>query len=177
MRGRVVAYSSSPLLAARTPVWRSKFIVAGLALAFLGLAARAAWVQVIGNDFYLRQGEVRFARTLELPANRGRIFDRNGLLLASSVPVPSIWAIPEDVERDPTKLAQLAHLAAARQGLFKGDYAAFDSRAVSCEGTAQDASEPLIENPTQLAATADSSARLPSGSAVSHQKSRMKVAQ
>ena len=76
-----------------------------------------------------------------------------------------------------TKLAQLAHLAAARQGLFKGDYAAFDSRAVSCEGTAQDASEPLIENPTQLAATADSSARLPSGSAVSHQKSRMKVAQ
>jgi cell division protein FtsI (penicillin-binding protein 3) len=110
MRGRVVAYSSSPLLAARTPVWRSKFIVAGLALAFLGLAARAAWVQVIGNDFYLRQGEVRFARTLELPANRGRIFDRNGLLLATSVPVPSIWAIPEDVERDKVKLAQLSKL-------------------------------------------------------------------
>jgi cell division protein FtsI (penicillin-binding protein 3) len=110
MRGRVVAYSSSPLLASRTPVWRSKFIVAGLALAFLGLAGRAAWVQVIGNDFYLRQGEVRFARTLELPANRGRIFDRNGLLLATSVPVPSIWAIPEDVERDKAKLAQLAKL-------------------------------------------------------------------
>jgi cell division protein FtsI (penicillin-binding protein 3) len=110
MRGRVVAYSSSPLLAARTPVWRSKFIVAGLALAFLGLAGRAAWVQVIGNDFYLRQGEVRFARTLELPANRGRIFDRNGLLLATSVPVPSIWAIPEDVERDKVKLAQLSKL-------------------------------------------------------------------
>jgi cell division protein FtsI (penicillin-binding protein 3) len=110
MRGRVVAYSSSPLLASRTPVWRSKFIVAGLALAFLGLAGRAAWVQVIGNDFYLRQGEVRFARTLELPANRGRIFDRNGLLLATSVPVPSIWAIPEDVERDKVKLAQLSKL-------------------------------------------------------------------
>jgi cell division protein FtsI (penicillin-binding protein 3) len=108
MRGRVVAYSSSPLLASRTPVWRSKFIVAGLALAFLGLAGRAAWVQVFGNEFYLHQGEVRFARTLELPANRGRIFDRNGLLLATSVPVPSIWAIPEDVERDKRKLAQLA---------------------------------------------------------------------
>jgi cell division protein FtsI (penicillin-binding protein 3) len=110
MSGRVVAYSSSPLLASRTPVWRSKFIVAGLALAFLGLAGRAAWVQVFGNDFYLHQGEVRFARTLELPANRGRIFDRNGLLLATSVPVPSIWAIPEDVERDKAKLAQLARL-------------------------------------------------------------------
>lgn len=109
-RGRVVAYSSSPLLASRTPVWRSKFIMAGIAVAFVGLAGRAAWVQVFGNDFYQRQGEVRFARTLELPANRGRIFDRNGLLLATSVPVPSIWAIPEDVEQDKAKLAQLAKL-------------------------------------------------------------------
>lgn len=110
MSGRVVAYSSSPLLASRTPVWRSKLIVAGIALAFVGLAGRAAWVQVIGNDFYRKQGEVRFARTLELAANRGRIFDRNGLLLATSVPVPSIWAIPEDVERDKVKLQQLAKL-------------------------------------------------------------------
>lgn len=110
MSGRVVAYSSSPLLASRTPVWRSKLIVAGIALAFLGLAGRAAWVQVFDNAFYRKQGEVRFARTLELPANRGRIVDRNGLLLASSVPVPSIWAVPEEVERDKVKLAQLAKL-------------------------------------------------------------------
>jgi cell division protein FtsI (penicillin-binding protein 3) len=109
-RHRAVAYTSSPLLASPTPVWRSKLIVAAIALGFLALAGRAAWVQVIANEFYRKQGEVRFARTLELPANRGRIFDRNGLLLASSVPVPSIWAIPEDVERDPTKLAQLARL-------------------------------------------------------------------
>ncbi|MDB5752908.1 MAG: ftsI [Ramlibacter sp.] len=107
---RAVAYTSSPLLASRTPVWRSKLIVAGIALAFFGLAGRAAWVQVFGNEFYRKQGEVRFARTLELPANRGRIFDRNGLLLATSVPVPSIWAIPEDVERDKVKLAKLARL-------------------------------------------------------------------
>ncbi len=105
-----IRYTSSPLLASKTPVWRSKFIVAGLALAFLGLVARAAYVQVIGNDFFLRQGEVRFARTLELPASRGRILDRNGLILASSVVAPSIWAIPEDVDRDPVKLKQLAGL-------------------------------------------------------------------
>jgi cell division protein FtsI (penicillin-binding protein 3) len=53
---------------------------------------------------------VSFARTLELPANRGRILDRNGLILASSVPAPSIWAIPEDVDRDPVKLKALARL-------------------------------------------------------------------
>jgi cell division protein FtsI (penicillin-binding protein 3) len=105
-----VAYTSSPLLASKTPVWRSKFIVAAIALSFTGLAGRAAYVQVFNNDFFQHQGEVRFTRTLELPANRGRIVDRNGLILASSVPVPSIWAIPEDVEASKAQMAQLAKL-------------------------------------------------------------------
>jgi cell division protein FtsI (penicillin-binding protein 3) len=107
---RSVQLSSSPLLASKTPVWRSKFIVAAIALGFMGLVARAAYVQVFANDFFIRQGEVRFARTLTLPANRGRVLDRNGMLLASSVPAPSIWANPEDMERDPAKLGDLARL-------------------------------------------------------------------
>ena len=107
---RSVLYTSSPLLASKTPVWRSKFIVAAIALGFVGLGARAAWVQVFGNAFFQKQGEVRFVRTLELPPSRGRILDRNGMLLATSVPAPSIWAIPEDVERDKPKLAQMARL-------------------------------------------------------------------
>ncbi len=109
-----VRYSSSPLLASKTPVWRSKFIVGVIALGFAGLGVRAAYVQVFGNAFFQRQGEVRFARTLELPANRGKILDRNGLILASSVPAASIWAIPEDVEQErpevQAKLRQLAQL-------------------------------------------------------------------
>jgi cell division protein FtsI (penicillin-binding protein 3) len=107
---RSIAYHASPLLASKTPVWRSKFIVAGLGLAFVGLGARAAYVQVFGNDFFQRQGEVRFARTLELPANRGRVLDRNGLILASSVAAQSIWAIPEDVDKDDPKLSEVAKL-------------------------------------------------------------------
>jgi cell division protein FtsI (penicillin-binding protein 3) len=107
---RSITYHASPLLASKTPVWRSKFIVAGLGLAFVGLGARAAYVQVFGNDFFQRQGEVRFARTLELPANRGRVLDRNGLILASSVAAHSIWAIPEDVDKEDPKLAQVARL-------------------------------------------------------------------
>ena len=109
-RGRNVQLTSSPLLASKTPVWRSKLIVAAMALGFSGLVGRAAHVQVIDNDFFIRQGEVRFARTLTLPPNRGRVLDRNGVLLASSVPAPSIWANPEDLERDPVKLRQLAKL-------------------------------------------------------------------
>ena len=107
---RSINYSASPLLASKTPVWRSKFIVACLAIAFAGLGARAAYVQVFGNEFFQRQGEVRFARTLELPANRGRVLDRNGLILASSVVAQSIWAIPEDVDKADPKLQALAKL-------------------------------------------------------------------
>ncbi|MEO7242598.1 MAG: penicillin-binding protein 2 [Variovorax sp.] len=116
---RSVRYTTSPLLASPTPIWRSKFIMAAIALGSLVLAGRAAYVQVIGNDFYRRQGEVRFARTLELPASRGRILDRNGLILASSVPVPSVWAIPEDVDSSDAavagKLKQLAKLLGMTQ--------------------------------------------------------------
>ena len=110
MSSRSVQYTSSPLLASKTPVWRSQFIVACIALGFIGLVGRAAYVQVIDNAFFKRQGVVRFARTLELPANRGRIMDRNGVVLAASIPVPSVWASPEDIERDPLKLKELAKL-------------------------------------------------------------------
>ena len=110
MSRKNVLYTSSPLLASKTPVWRSKLIVALIALAFTGLAVRAAYIQVYANAFFQRQGEVRFARTLELPANRGRILDRNGLILASSVPASSIWAIPEDVKASPAQLTELAKL-------------------------------------------------------------------
>ena len=105
-----INFSNSPLLASKTPVWRSKFVVGLLALGFAGLAARAAYIQVIGNDFYQTQGQVRFGRTLDLPANRGRILDRNGLILASSVQAQSIWAIPEDVNKADPKLSELARL-------------------------------------------------------------------
>jgi cell division protein FtsI (penicillin-binding protein 3) len=110
MSSRSVQFTSSPLLASKTPVWRSQFIVACIALGFMGLVGRAAYVQVIDNAFFKRQGVVRFVRTLELPASRGRILDRNGVVLASSIPVPSIWASPEDLERDTAKLKELARL-------------------------------------------------------------------
>ncbi|KKW67748.1 cell division protein [Lampropedia cohaerens] len=100
------SYATSPLLASKAPVGRSKFVVAVLALVFLVLLGRAAYVQVFANDFFLRQGEVRFARTLELPANRGKIVDRNGLILASSVPAASIWADPSSIDLDDAQVQQ-----------------------------------------------------------------------
>jgi len=105
-----LAYRFSPLLTSKTPAWRSRLLIAALMLGFSGLACRAAYVQVYNNDFFLHQGEVRFARTLELRASRGRILDRKGIILASSVPSWGIWASPDDVDGNPAKRQQLAQL-------------------------------------------------------------------
>lgn len=107
---RSLNYASSPLLAAKTPPGRSKFLVALVGLGFCALVGRAVYIQAIGTDFYLEQGEKRYAHTLELRASRGRILDRNGLLLATSVSVPSIWAIPKDVKATPEQRRALARL-------------------------------------------------------------------
>ncbi len=107
---RSVMYSTSPLLASKTPPWRSKFLVGLVGLGFCVLAGRAVYVQIVGSDFFLKQGEIRYARTLELAASRGRITDRNGLILASSVPAPSLWVIPKEFEADKHQRANLAKL-------------------------------------------------------------------
>jgi cell division protein FtsI (penicillin-binding protein 3) len=109
---RSVSYSSSPLLASKTPPWRSKFLVALVGLGSCVLLGRAVHIQIVGNQFYLDQGEKRYAHELELPALRGRITDRHGALLATSVSVPSIWAIPKDVQASKEQRRQLAKLLA-----------------------------------------------------------------
>jgi cell division protein FtsI (penicillin-binding protein 3) len=107
---RSVTYSTSPLLASKTPPWRSKFVVAMVGLGSCVLVARAVSIQIVDNEFYLAQGEKRYAHQQELQASRGRITDRNGALLATSIPVPSVWAIPKDVQATREQKRELARL-------------------------------------------------------------------
>jgi cell division protein FtsI (penicillin-binding protein 3) len=106
-----VPFSASPVLEMQLPAWRSRVVLFTLFAAFAALAGRALWLQGISNEFLQKKGASRYARTLELPATRGKITDRNGQVLASSVPVRAIWAIPEDVLQAPDdKLRSLANL-------------------------------------------------------------------
>ena len=107
---RNLNYATSPLLASKTPPWRSRFVVALVGMAFAVLVARALYVQLIGNDFYQAQGDKRYGHVIDVPASRGRIVDRNGLVLATSVPVPSVWAIPKDFAADAQQRKALAQL-------------------------------------------------------------------
>ncbi|WP_420227028.1 peptidoglycan D,D-transpeptidase FtsI family protein [Pigmentiphaga litoralis] len=107
---RSVRFSSNPVLHATLPPWRSRFVLFLLFAGFATLMVRALYLQGLSNEFLQRQGESRYARTLVLPASRGKITDRNGVVIASSVPARAVWAIPEDVKAPPDKLAELATL-------------------------------------------------------------------
>jgi cell division protein FtsI (penicillin-binding protein 3) len=71
--------------------WRTTFVVAFVGIFALCLLARAFEIQVQSSDFYAMQGEKRFLRAVPEPAARGRIMDRNGVLLADSLSVWSLW--------------------------------------------------------------------------------------
>ena len=112
-----VPFSASPVLEVKLSAWRSRVVLFVMFIAFVTLAGRALWLQGISTEFLQKQGESRYARTLELPATRGKITDRNGQVLASSIPVKAIWAIPDDVVDAPKeKLHALANLLDMSEG-------------------------------------------------------------
>jgi cell division protein FtsI (penicillin-binding protein 3) len=106
-----VAFSKSPVLAVRLPDWRSRVVLFVLFAAFLALAGRAMWLQGVSNQFLQKKGASRYMRTEELAATRGKIFDRNGMVLGSSLPVKAVSAFSDDVlQAPPEKLRELAGL-------------------------------------------------------------------
>jgi cell division protein FtsI (penicillin-binding protein 3) len=94
----------------RLPVWRARFVMAGLVAAFAVLAGRSLYLQAMQTEFLQEKGEQRYSRVLQVPGTRGRILDRNGEALAISTPVQSVWAIPSDVDANPAQLGRLAAL-------------------------------------------------------------------
>ncbi len=77
-------------------------------LLLLVLLARMVWLTVIKQDFLAGQGEARSVRVLEVPAYRGMITDRQGLPLAVSTPVLSLWVNPALFHAEPNELKRLA---------------------------------------------------------------------
>ncbi len=105
-----VRFHASPVLAVKLPAWRSRVVLFSIFLAFVALLARAVYLQGFSTTFLQSQGEQRYARNIDMPATRGKIIDRNGEVLASSIPAWAIWAEPDEVDATQQQLAEIARL-------------------------------------------------------------------
>ncbi len=90
--------------------WRRRFVLAVFVLLVAVLLGKALDMQVLRSEFYQRQGDARQLRTVLVPAHRGDIVDRNGLPLAISAPVKSIWVNPQIALPEVERLTPLALL-------------------------------------------------------------------
>lgn len=90
-------------------VWRVRVVAYGLLLGFVVLAGRGIYLQIVQHEDLTKRGDARTTRDLVLPAHRGRLLDREGAVLASSVPARGVFAFPDQVELT----------AAQRDGLAK----------------------------------------------------------
>ncbi len=89
------------------------FIILFLLLLIIIFISRGFYLSVTNRDFLKKQADLRSVRLIELPAYRGKIFDRNGELLAISTPVQSICANPKEIIPDAInedKLSQVANI-------------------------------------------------------------------
>lgn len=104
------ASSAHPDTTAELPGWRATALSAVLLAGLLGLLGRGAYLQVMHDDFLQEKGNARYSRVIEVIAHRGMITDRNGIPLAISTPVESVWANPADVKIDGRQVKQLAQI-------------------------------------------------------------------
>ena len=79
-------------------VWRVRAVAYGLLVGFAVLAGRGVYLQVAQHEDLTKRGDARTTRDLVLPAHRGRLLDREGAVLASSVPARGVLAFPDQVE-------------------------------------------------------------------------------
>lgn len=72
------------------------------------LVVRAGYLQIYNYNFLRSEGQARQNRVIEIPAHRGSIFDRNGVPLAISTPIETVWGVPMEMLKNQGAWNQLA---------------------------------------------------------------------
>ena len=88
---------------------RLRIAYAVLLLGFAGLTLRAAQL-TLAADRSAERGRNQLITALELPPERGRIVDREGVELALTVGIASVYAVPSEIVDPAATAAQLAGL-------------------------------------------------------------------
>ncbi|RMF87431.1 MAG: penicillin-binding protein 2, partial [Nitrospirae bacterium] len=100
----------------RRLIWLGALLFLGLA----GVVARLWYLQVLEGERYQHLANRNIYRVVRLPALRGAIRDRNGVVLAGNRPAYDLVAIPED-------LADRRHCPPALRRLFPEEADRFDA--------------------------------------------------
>ncbi len=91
---------------------RAQVANAAVWVVFALLAASFFRIQVLRSDAYALTAESNRLRPLDLPAPRGRILDRNGLVIADNVPGYGVTLLPGPVDSTLAALDRLATVLA-----------------------------------------------------------------
>jgi cell division protein FtsI (penicillin-binding protein 3) len=83
-------------------------IVGLFGIAFVVILGRLYHIQVLQYDELHERASQQYLRYVTLRSERGRILDRHGHVLATSVLAPSIYAVPSELDNPSTAALQLA---------------------------------------------------------------------
>lgn len=86
-----------------------------------GLIFRIIDVCVLQRDFLVHQSNMRTVRTENMLANRGSIYDRQGKLLAMSVPMSALWVDPVQFKVSKEKVGNMAAILQIDPGKLRHD--------------------------------------------------------
>ncbi len=101
-----------------------------IAVVFVALAGRLVLVQLGGSGKYAALGAAEVTSTQPLPALRGGIYDRNGAVLAMSVPTSDVIADPFLIHDPPGEAARLAPLLGVPEPQLQMELSAHSGYAV-----------------------------------------------
>lgn len=87
---------------------RLMLLALSISLWALVIGIRLVHLQVLGSEFFEKQGTRQSERTINLDPRRGPILDREGRALAVSVDADSLYAVPQDIDDPEATAAALA---------------------------------------------------------------------
>lgn len=87
---------------------RMKFVLVVLVLLFIVIIGKVFYIQVISYDKLNDYATGLWSRNLPLEANRGIIYDRNGIVLAGNITTTSLVLIPNQIEDKEKTAKELA---------------------------------------------------------------------
>jgi len=85
----------------------ARWFFISLSLIFLGIISRLIYLQIQQGHNFLQFAENNRQRIIPIPAERGLIYDRNGINLTTNIPSFSIAVVPQDLPRQESERSRL----------------------------------------------------------------------